>query len=102
MGFIMHFRYRKMIFLLLAYLINNNLALADNKNIEFDIDSLKSLGYGSEIADYFKEGSHFLPGYHDVTIIVNSSLNYSDNILDRKSTRLNSSHIQKSRMPSSA
>ncbi len=53
MGFIMHFRYRKMIFLLLAYLINNNLALADNKNIEFDIDSLKSLGYGSEIADYF-------------------------------------------------
>nr|EIT1740461.1 hypothetical protein [Proteus mirabilis] len=50
----MHFRYRKMIFLLLAYLINNNLALADNKNIEFDIDSLKSLGYGSEIADYFK------------------------------------------------
>ncbi len=39
-GFIMHFRYRKMIFLLLAYLINNNLALADNKNIEFDIDSL--------------------------------------------------------------
>ncbi|HHG0472047.1 TPA: hypothetical protein ACPUE9_002296 [Proteus mirabilis] len=77
----MYFRYRKIIFLLLAYLINNNLALADNKNIEFDIDSLKSLGYGSEIADYFKEGSHFLPGYHDVTIIVNSSLNYSDNIL---------------------
>ncbi|SUC12012.1 Uncharacterised protein [Proteus mirabilis] len=55
MGFIMHFRYRKMIFLLLAYLINNNLALADNKNIEFDIDSLKSLGYGSEIADYLKK-----------------------------------------------
>ncbi len=36
----------------------------------------------------FKEGSHFLPGYHDVTIIVNSSLNYSDNILINESGNL--------------
>ena len=32
----------------------------------------------------------------------NISISLSNNTIDRKSTRLNSSHIQKSRMPSSA
>ena len=34
--------------------------------------------------------------------VANPALDAEGNILDRKSTRLNSSHIQKSRMPSSA
>lgn len=55
-----------------------------NKNIDFDIESLKSLGYGDEIASYFKEGAVFLPGNQDVTIIVNGNASYSENILINK------------------
>ena len=40
---------------------------------------------------------------HEVNNLLTPILSYSDYALqDRKSTRLNSSHIQKSRMPSSA
>ncbi len=88
MGFIMHFRYRKMIFLLLAYLINNNLALADNKNIEFDIDSFLNLLVMAvkSLIILKKEVIFYL--VDDATIIVNSSLNYSDNILINESGNL--------------
>lgn len=44
--------------------------------IEFDVDSLKSLGYGAEVAEFFKQGSQFLPGQYDVVLIVNGSARY--------------------------
>ena len=47
----------------------------------------------------------FLPGltlHQDVTWVILTVLAASGALTDRKSTRLNSSHIQKSRMPSSA
>ncbi|HEM8293618.1 fimbria/pilus outer membrane usher protein [Providencia vermicola] len=54
---------------------------ATSSAINFDIDSLKSLGYGAEIADFFKQGSQFLPGQHNVTLRVNSSTSYSSTVL---------------------
>lgn len=59
------------------------LSVSDNKyshsknHVDFDIDSLKSLGYGAEIANFFQDGSQFLPGQHEVTLIVNGSARYS-------------------------
>ncbi|MEQ4625544.1 fimbria/pilus outer membrane usher protein [Providencia manganoxydans] len=44
--------------------------------IQFDVDSLKSLGYSAEVADFFKQGSQFLPGQYDVVLIVNGSARY--------------------------
>ena len=47
----------------------------------------------------------FVSPHRSATVGVNSSLTQTDNVitaLDRKSTRLNSSHSQQSRMPSSA
>ena len=57
-------------------------AIAENKpspdNINFDVDALRSLGYGAEIADFFKAGSQFFPGDHDVVIKVNGTGSYSE------------------------
>lgn len=44
--------------------------------VEFDVSALKSLGYGAEVADFFKQGSQFLPGQYDVTVVVNGSARY--------------------------
>ncbi len=48
--------------------------------VNFDLDSLKSLGYGSEIADFFKNGNQFYPGQHDVVISVNGAGSYSTTV----------------------
>lgn len=45
--------------------------------IDFDVDSLKALGYGAEVAAFFKAGSQFLPGQYDVSLVVNGSARYS-------------------------
>ena len=59
--------------------------------------------YGEVHAEYLllqMTGEHELQSMdHEVTVIAQSSWNF---LLDRKSTRLNSSHIEESRMPSSA
>lgn len=39
--------------------------------VNFDVDTLRSLGYGVEIADFFKNGNQFFPGQHEVTLNVN-------------------------------
>lgn len=44
--------------------------------VEFDVSALKSLGYGAEVAEFFKQGSQFLPGQYDVTVVVNGSARY--------------------------
>nr|WP_314265297.1 fimbria/pilus outer membrane usher protein [uncultured Moellerella sp.] len=49
--------------------------------INFDVDALRALGYGTEVAEFFKQGSQFLPGQHDVTLIVNGSARYSATVL---------------------
>ena len=56
---------------------------------------------GFEVIDVTKDGQDFV----DVTLAVASEVNKDEQnlgIVDRKSTRLNSSHWNKSRMPSSA
>ena len=56
-------------------------------------------GYNAGFVDF--DEADLMPG--EVTIRVShSSVNYKDGLADRKSTRLNSSHIPLSRMPSSA
>lgn len=47
-----------------------------NADVDFDVIALKSLGYGQEVADFFKHGSQFLPGQYDVTMVVNGSARY--------------------------
>ncbi|WP_232006115.1 fimbria/pilus outer membrane usher protein [Providencia stuartii] len=62
------------------YSYSSNQDNADkNSKVNFDIDSLKALGYGEEVADYFMQGSQFLPGNHDVTIQLNGDQTYSVN-----------------------
>jgi len=54
---------------------------SDNRSaVDFDVSTLKSLGYGADVAEFFKQGSQFLPGSHDVTLIVNGSARYSATI----------------------
>ena len=52
------------------------------------------------------ELAHLTPAQRKAYILADNKLamnaGWDDDLLDRKSTRLNSSHIQKSRMPSSA
>lgn len=48
--------------------------------VDFDLDSLKSLGYGPEVAQFFKNGNQFYPGQHDVVMNVNGAGNYSTTI----------------------
>ena len=50
--------------------------------------------FGRDLPDY-QQLAHYEPP-------ITTRVHASDGRLDRKSTRLNSSHIQKSRMPSSA
>ncbi|PHZ24221.1 fimbria/pilus outer membrane usher protein [Yersinia massiliensis] len=42
----------------------------------FDIKTLEGLGYSAELADFFSGADKFLPGQHDVTIIINASKTY--------------------------
>ena len=56
-------------------------------------------------AEYWRKLDHSLNSRQELCAWLNEALNWWEqhkHILDRKSTRLNSSHIQKSRMPSSA
>ena len=48
--------------------------------VHFDVSTLNSLGYGAEVAEYFKYGSQYLPGKYDVTLIINGSRRYSTTI----------------------
>ncbi|MEQ5731227.1 fimbria/pilus outer membrane usher protein [Providencia alcalifaciens] len=54
---------------------------AQHDTVEFDVGALKALGYGAEVADFFKQGSQFLPGSHDVTVIVNGSARYPATVI---------------------
>lgn len=44
--------------------------------VAFDIKTLEGLGYSAELADFFSGQDKFLPGQHDVTIIINASKTY--------------------------
>ena len=57
-----------------------------------------TLNIEQELENFCNENYHLLSEFHVYGIAVM----YSDNGLDRKSTRLNSSHSRASRMPSSA
>lgn len=48
--------------------------------VNFDVSSLKALGYGADVAEFFKYGSQFLPGQHEVTLIANGSGRYQATI----------------------
>lgn len=64
-------------------ILSSELSTAKQYNesgVKFDIGTLKTLGYGEDIAEFFKHGSQFLPGSHDVTLVVNGSAHYSATI----------------------
>lgn len=46
------------------------------QSIDFDVRTLKSLGYGAEVATFFQQGNLFLPGQHEVTLVINGSTRY--------------------------
>ncbi|CNJ56484.1 Outer membrane fimbrial usher protein [Yersinia aldovae] len=50
-------------------------AIKDNA-VAFDVKTLEALGYSAELADFFSSSDKFLPGQHDVTIIINASKTY--------------------------
>ena len=66
----------------------------------FNISPVKA--QGSWLWDEKRDKYLDLYGGHAVISIGHSHPHYVKALTDRKSTRLNSSHIQKSRMPSSA
>ena len=69
--------------------------LGENNNLVTPYDAFKASNFASDVisgANNYTSGYNFLSG----------TLSNVVRIRDRKSTRLNSSHIQKSRMPSSA
>ena len=81
---------------------NNNLVLIDNVNIASEYGFY--LTQRELSAPAVKEEYIDVPGAHgsyDATEAMGAVF-YADRNLDRKSTRLNSSHIATSRMPSSA
>ena len=48
--------------------------------VEFDVGTLEALGFGNEVADFFKKGTQFIPGQYDVTIHVNNNTHYRETI----------------------
>ncbi|NIL00477.1 fimbria/pilus outer membrane usher protein [Yersinia aleksiciae] len=44
--------------------------------VVFDIKTLEGLGYSAELAEFFSTQDKFLPGQHDVTIIINANKTY--------------------------
>ncbi|HHH0399525.1 TPA: fimbria/pilus outer membrane usher protein [Yersinia enterocolitica] len=44
--------------------------------VAFDIKTLEGLGYSAELANFFSQQDKFLPGQHDVAIIVNANKTY--------------------------
>ena len=54
------------------------------------------------VSEFFTKNRHLLGFDNPRKALLTAVKEAVDNALDRKSTRLNSSHIQKSRMPSSA
>ncbi|CNC59908.1 Outer membrane fimbrial usher protein [Yersinia frederiksenii] len=44
--------------------------------VEFDIKTLEGLGFSAELANFFSSQDKFLPGEHDVTIIINANKTY--------------------------
>ena len=49
------------------------------KSVAFDVKTLQSLGYTSDVADFFSQEARFLPGENTVTVQVNGSRNYTIN-----------------------
>ncbi|PSH11513.1 hypothetical protein B7R74_21390 [Yersinia pseudotuberculosis] len=45
-------------------------------DVAFDIEVLENLGYSAELAKFFSGQDRFLPGQHDVTVIINVSKTY--------------------------
>ena len=82
------------------------------KKKPFDIAKIISEEYQKILGKFVKQSTPHPSGYvnffanyielNNVIISASSEKNYGIINIDRKSTRLNSSHIQKSRMPSSA
>ncbi|WP_147660907.1 fimbria/pilus outer membrane usher protein [Yersinia frederiksenii] len=42
----------------------------------FDIKTLEGLGYSADLAEFFSKQDKFLPGQHDVTLIINANKTY--------------------------
>ena len=72
--------------------------MSDNKKIEFSAETLALLHKMMKRYPEGKQKSAVIPVLH----IAQAEFDGWLSAPDRKSTRLNSSHIQKSRMPSSA
>ncbi|MTB44453.1 fimbria/pilus outer membrane usher protein [Providencia sp. wls1950] len=88
-----HFSYCQLFLIFIVLKVNNSVASEIIKSetpssINFDINSLKSLGYGPEVAEFFMKGNQFLPGHHDVTIKLNGSNEYTANVEINESGRL--------------
>ncbi|MTC63802.1 fimbria/pilus outer membrane usher protein [Providencia alcalifaciens] len=80
-----YFSYCQLFLIFIVLHVNNSVASETIKSevpssINFDLDSLKSLGYGAEVAEFFMKGNQFLPGQHDVTIKLNGSNEYAANV----------------------
>ncbi|AAS60729.1 hypothetical protein BFI45_06755 [Yersinia pestis subsp. microtus bv. Altaica] len=50
--------------------------VTEEGEVVFDIETLERLGYSAELAKFFSGQDRFLPGQHDVTIIINASKTY--------------------------
>ncbi|WP_230944914.1 fimbria/pilus outer membrane usher protein [Burkholderia stagnalis] len=48
---------------------------------QFDTQILNARGYSTDIAAFFSKDARFLPGRHDVELVVNASARYSTNVL---------------------
>ncbi|WP_080357520.1 fimbria/pilus outer membrane usher protein [Yersinia mollaretii] len=44
--------------------------------VTFDVKTLEGLGFSAELAEFFSTQDKFLPGQHDVTIIINANKTY--------------------------
>jgi outer membrane usher protein FimD/PapC len=65
---------------LLALLITGSVSVslaAQTDTVTFDVKTLEGLGYTHEVADFFSQGTRFLPGENTVKIQVNGARNYT-------------------------
>lgn len=62
---------------LIWYILLFSLSAAGHKkDVAFDLNALQALGYSQDVADFFSEGVHFLPGNHHITLLVNANARY--------------------------